>query len=69
MKVIRGRLNAKKQLRPSGHRSVELHFGLCLQQKCPKGGGVPQEVYQEVNFGILVVFSVGREISSSVDLE
>ncbi|HTL17269.1 MAG TPA: hypothetical protein VL793_08530, partial [Patescibacteria group bacterium] len=32
--------NEEKRLRPLGHRSVELHFGLCLQQKRLWGVGV-----------------------------
>jgi hypothetical protein len=31
--VIQGRNKAKKRLRPVGHRSVEVGFGLCFQQK------------------------------------
>jgi hypothetical protein len=38
-----GRLkNRKRGFRPLGHRSVELHFGLCFQQR-PMGGGVVAE--------------------------
>jgi hypothetical protein len=29
--VIRGRNKAKKRVRPVGHRSVEVGFGLCFQ--------------------------------------
>jgi hypothetical protein len=31
--MIQGQNKAKKGLRPVGHRSVEVGFGLCFQQK------------------------------------
>jgi hypothetical protein len=37
--VIQGRNKAKKRLRPVGHRSVEVGFDLCFQQKWVRGVG------------------------------
>jgi hypothetical protein len=39
MNAIRGRNEAKKELRPRGDRAVECHLGLCLQQNVSMGGG------------------------------
>jgi hypothetical protein len=38
----------KKWLRPFGHRSVELHFAFCLQQKCYRGWGLAEGRRQRV---------------------
>jgi hypothetical protein len=40
LSAVGGLKNEEKRLRPLGHRSVELHFGLCLQQKRLWGVGV-----------------------------
>jgi len=39
LSAIEGQNEAEKELRPSGHRSVELHFGVCLQQNVYAGVG------------------------------
>jgi hypothetical protein len=44
LNAIRGQKNAKKGLRPFGHRPVEWQFAFCLQQNRTKGGGGGQKI-------------------------
>jgi hypothetical protein len=37
LSAVGGLKNEERRLRPLGHRSVELHFGVCLQQNAYGG--------------------------------